>query len=151
MERALLPPTRQVGTAIIHHGLPIRTCSRRTSTFKASLTPRREQTTQQYSFISRTLRSPLLAQSAAAAIQCETKTSVRASSLFRADVCERFRQLFQLYTSVKQLHATGCESTDGQSLCVQKSFSADCAQEQTSVYDNPVRPKAMVAQSESNV
>lgn len=31
----------------------------------------------------------------------------------------------------------GCESSNGRSLCVQKSFSADCAQAQTSVYDNP--------------
>ena len=31
----------------------------------------------------------------------------------------------------------GCSSSDGQSLCIQKSFSADCAQTQTAVYDNP--------------
>ena len=31
----------------------------------------------------------------------------------------------------------GCESSDGQALCVQKSFAADCSQRQTAVYDNP--------------
>jgi hypothetical protein len=30
----------------------------------------------------------------------------------------------------------GCESSNGQALCVQKSFSADCSQAQTEVYDN---------------
>jgi hypothetical protein len=30
----------------------------------------------------------------------------------------------------------GCESSNGQDHCIQKSFSADCAQEQTEVYDN---------------
>ena len=30
----------------------------------------------------------------------------------------------------------GCESSNGPDVCVQKSFSADCAQEQTAVYDN---------------
>ena len=30
----------------------------------------------------------------------------------------------------------GCESSNGVDVCVQKSFSADCAQEQTAVYDN---------------
>jgi hypothetical protein len=31
----------------------------------------------------------------------------------------------------------GCESSNGQTMCVQKSFSADCSQAQTEVYDNP--------------
>lgn len=30
----------------------------------------------------------------------------------------------------------GCESSNGQDACIQKSFSADCAQEQAEVYDN---------------
>ena len=30
----------------------------------------------------------------------------------------------------------GCESSNGQDACIQKSFSADCAQEQSEVYDN---------------
>ena len=30
----------------------------------------------------------------------------------------------------------GCESSQGSDPCVEKSFSADCAQEQTEVYDN---------------
>ena len=32
---------------------------------------------------------------------------------------------------------TGCKSSDGHSLCVQKSFAADCSEQQTAVYDNP--------------
>jgi hypothetical protein len=31
----------------------------------------------------------------------------------------------------------GCESSNGQALCVQKSFAADCSQQQTAVYNNP--------------
>lgn len=30
----------------------------------------------------------------------------------------------------------GCESSNGQDRCIQKSFSADCAQEQSEIYDN---------------
>ena len=32
---------------------------------------------------------------------------------------------------------SGCESSNGQSLCIQKSFAADCSQQQTAVYNNP--------------
>ena len=45
----------------------------------------------------------------------------------------------------EMLGEPGCESSDGQSLCTQRSFSADCAQEQTSVYDNPVSVKTVAS------